>query len=127
MTGQDFQTDDAFVEWQQNRARRVKKNEAAFRAHNERREELEREGGVHDDETVPFICECADIECHTPIALSVSEFESAHSQPDRYTVSPGHLLPEFEEVTDQHDRYWVLRKFRPDEIEKHVVTDTATA
>jgi hypothetical protein len=92
----------------------VTKNEQAFRAYNERRERFELEAlpeAVAEEELVPFVCECADLDCHAAVALTIPEFEAAHDGPDRYTVKPGHVLPEFEGVSDKHERYWVVEKF----------------
>ena len=45
------------------REQRLVKNEMAFRAHNERRAELEEAGGVDPEEEVPFVCECGNPDC----------------------------------------------------------------
>ena len=39
------------------------------------------------------------------------------------SVLPGHVMPEFETVVEQHDHYWVVEKFTPDEVEQRLVTD----
>jgi hypothetical protein len=124
--GDGFQHDDAFLDWQQERARRVEKNEQAFRAHNVRREQFEKEA-LPDEEVqndpVPFVCECADVDCHQSIELTIADFEAAHSDAEHFTVKPGHVLPEFEEVAEQHDRYWVVRKFSPQDVARRVTTE----
>jgi hypothetical protein len=121
--GEDrYQGDDVFLEWQKERARRVEKNEAAFRAYNERRKEFEKPA-LSADEPTPFICECADTDCWGALELSAGEFEEAHAVADHFSVLPGHVMPEFETVVDQHDRYWVVEKFTPDEVEQRLVTD----
>ena len=30
--------------------------------------------------------------------------------PNRFTVEPGHVYPDVEFVTEQHDHYWVVEK-----------------
>src|SRR5947209_15657615 len=104
MGEEDFQGDDAFLEFQKERAWRVEKNEQTFRAHNERREQFEKEL-LGEDEIAPFICECADTSCWAAVQLTVEEFESSHDSENHYAVLPGHVMPEFERVVAQHDRY----------------------
>jgi hypothetical protein len=54
--------------------------------------------------------------------LTVEEFETSHRRPDLYAVRPGHVMPEFEEVVEEHDEYWILRKFTSEEIEQQSVS-----
>jgi hypothetical protein len=117
---EDFQGDDAFLEFQKERARRVEKNEQTFRAYNERREQFEK-AVLGEDELAPFVCECADTSCWAVMALSVEEFEAAHDCENHYSVVPGHVMPEFERVVERHDRYWIVAKFTPDEVERRLV------
>jgi hypothetical protein len=119
---ENFQAEEAFLSWQQDRARRVEKNEQEFRGYNERRDRFEREASTEDDDPAPFVCECADRECRAVISLTLPEFEGAHSEHDRYTVMPGHVLPEFETVIEEHTEYWVVKKFRPEEVAQRLVT-----
>jgi hypothetical protein len=116
-----FQREDAYREWQEHRARRVEKNEQAFRSYNERRSEFEREALERGD-AAPFICECGDRSCHQALNLTVEEFEASHRGPDLFAVRPGHVMPEFEEVVEEHDEYWILRKFTPEEIAEQTVS-----
>jgi hypothetical protein len=122
MSDDRYQAEDAFQEWQKQRARRVVKNEQAFRAYNERRERFERPTLV-DGETAPFVCECADDSCWGTLELTPDEFEAAHGEDDHFTVLPGHVMPEFETVTDRREHYWVVAKFTPEEVEQRLVTD----
>jgi hypothetical protein len=122
MSEDRFQGDDAFLEWQKERARRVEKNEESFRAHNERREQFEKPA-LSSGESAPFVCECADVGCWGVMELTVYEFEDAHERDDHFSVLPGHVMPEFETVVEQHDHYWVVMKFTPDEVEQRLVTD----
>jgi hypothetical protein len=121
MGEEDFQGDDAFLDWQKERARRVEKNEQEFRAHNERREQFEKPA-LREDELAPFVCECADTACWGVMELSVDEFEDVHATEDHYSVLPGHVMPEFERVVARRDRYWVVAKFTPAEVEQRLVT-----
>jgi hypothetical protein len=122
MSEERYQGDDAFLEWQKERARRVEKNEQAFRGYNKRRQEFEK-GDLPAGESAPFVCECADTNCWGTVELTVDEFEQAHEIDDHYSVLPGHVMPEFETVVEQQERYWVVEKFTPDEVEERLVTD----
>ncbi|HLY47938.1 MAG TPA: hypothetical protein VKR21_01975 [Solirubrobacteraceae bacterium] len=112
MSEEEFQGDDAFLDWQRERARRVEKNEQEFRAYNERREQLEKPT-LGEDELAPFVCECADAACWGAVQLSVEEFEAIHASDNHYSVLPGHVMPEFERVVERHNRYWVVAQVHP--------------
>lgn len=69
-------------------AERVARNEATFRAANERIREAAEEHEV--DEAVPFICECADPACTTILRLSNDEYEEVRSVPTYFLNAHGH-------------------------------------
>ena len=96
-------------EWEQLRRRRLAKNEQAFRDHNNRRVEFEQATGGND-EPVPFVCECGDPECVDGVELSVGEYMTVHSAPNRFVIKPGHVFPDAERVTGRRDRYWIVDK-----------------
>jgi hypothetical protein len=91
------------------RLQRLRKNEQTFRDHNNRRVAFE-EHLVGPDEPVPFVCECGDGECIEGVELTVDEYTSAHSAPNRFTVKPDHVFPEVERVTETGARFWVVEK-----------------
>jgi hypothetical protein len=115
VSGNGYQGDEAYREWQEERAQRVVKNEQAFRSYNERRADLEREVLASDD-PAPFVCECGDSSCTGALEMTMPEFEDSHRKESQFAVIPGHVLPEFEEVISEHERYWVIRKFSLEEI-----------
>jgi hypothetical protein len=47
---------------------------------------------------VPFLCECADIECLGRVEATLSEFEVIHEDSERFFVVPGHLRVDGETV-----------------------------
>lgn len=91
------------------RLKRIVRNEALFRAVNERIEDLSH--GVGDDR-VEFLCECGRDGCEERILLSSEEFERAHKEEDRFTLAPGHQTEELERVVERTDRYWIVDKRR---------------
>jgi hypothetical protein len=95
---------------QSHREQRLVKNELAFRAHNERRAELEEAGGVGSEEEVPFVCECGNPDCTAPIEISIEVYERIHERDDRFVVKRGHVSPEVERVVDEAGRYLVVEK-----------------
>ena len=102
-------------DWERRKAERVRKNEAAFKAHNERRQALER-AAAGPDEPIPIVCECGDAGCWDSLPVTIPEIERAHSAKLRYLVKPRHVMPDFERVVSQHDNYWVVEKYAPEDV-----------
>ena len=44
------------------------------------------------------------------LTVTIEQYETAHSTPNRFTVKPGHVYKDVEFVTEQHDHYWVVEK-----------------
>lgn len=86
------------------RARRVGKNEALFREVNERIEEIA-VGDVAD-----FLCECADPACTQPISLSLEAYEEIRADSNLFAILPEHEEPEVEEVVERHEGYVIVKK-----------------
>jgi hypothetical protein len=101
-------------DWERRKGERVRKNEAAFKAHNERRKALEQPVAA-EGEPIPFVCECGDAGCWDALLLTVPQFNRAHSAAMRYAVKPLHIMPDYEWVVEQHDSYWIVEKYAPGE------------
>jgi hypothetical protein len=97
------------VDWDGIRRERLVKNEQTFRDYNNRRVAFE-EDTTDADELMPFVCECGDRACIEAVELTVDEYTSAHSAPNRFTVKPEHVFPEIERVAETGDRFWVVEK-----------------
>lgn len=91
------------------RRERLLKNEQAFRDYNNRRVSFEQDAET-TDELVPFVCECGDSECIEGMQMTLDDYMSAHSDPARFAVKPGHFFPEAERVIGEHDRFWLVEK-----------------
>jgi hypothetical protein len=89
------------------RRKRVVKNELAFQAYNARRGIIEAE----TDDPIPLVCECADRGCLKVIEVTPEEWAVAHSREDQFVVAPDHVLPDLEQVVERASRYWTIRKF----------------
>jgi hypothetical protein len=100
------------LDWERRKAERVRKNEAAFKQHNERRKAFE-EGTAEPDDLIPFVCECGDAGCYDGLSLTIEEFDEAHAMPRRYAVKPRHVMPDYERLVEQRDLYWIVEKYAP--------------
>jgi hypothetical protein len=89
---------------------RLAENEARFRAINERVERDLSDVVTAEDELLPFICECAQRSCAATIELTVAEYEHVRSEPILFAVSPGHEIPDIEDVVAHNDRFTTIRK-----------------
>jgi hypothetical protein len=58
----------------------------------------------------PFICECSDAHCTRVIQLTLDEYEAIREQPRHFVVVPGHVVADFDHVTEENERYAVLFK-----------------
>jgi hypothetical protein len=90
-------------------AERVARNEAVFREANDRIE-----GSARDNDftgLVPFICECAEVDCTEIIQLSLAQYEEVRSHPRRFAVAPGHEDDEpSSRLVSEHERFAIVEK-----------------
>jgi formate-nitrite transporter family protein len=82
-------------------------NENVFREMNER---LERLGEEFGDDTVEFLCECADPACTVPLSIQVSLYEAVRDHPRWFVVVPGHEREGVERVVQEHPGCLVIEK-----------------
>lgn len=94
-------------DWARRTQESVRKNEAAFKAHNDRRLLVE---PADQDEPFPLVCECGDADCWNAVWVTIVEAEAAHAAPERYVVLPRHVMPDYEAVVERHERYWIVEK-----------------
>jgi len=87
---------------------RLAQNESLFREVNERVEAVAHQLGP----TIPyeFLCECANPDCTSKVALSIDEYEAVREDSAQFVVVPLHYTSEVEELVVQVDAYWVVRK-----------------
>jgi hypothetical protein len=83
-------------------------NELIFRDANERIRRAQQEIAVQAD-TVPFICECSDVRCHTIVQMSVAEYEDVRAGEMRFLIAPDHDATDGD-VVERGERFWVLAK-----------------
>ena len=91
------------------RNERIAKNEALFRAVNDRVREL-----ADDDrrptEKIDLLCECGDGECLEPVSMRPDQYELVRSNPIHFIVARGHEKRGVERVVAQHDGFVVVEK-----------------
>jgi hypothetical protein len=101
------------------RGDRLARNEAMFRAVNERVEEVVQPG---PGEEIDFLCECGDANCTEKITLTRREYEQVRSDATQFAVALGHELPEIEDTLVGTERFLVVRK-HPEEADIAQKTD----
>ena len=59
---------------------------------------------------IPFLCECADEDCHGTVEVDVAEWRAAASQHNHFLMEAGHQRSEGEKVVGHIGEYDVARK-----------------
>ena len=93
-------------------AERVARNDAIFREANEGIRAVAEQTELSEDDLVPFICECADVNCTEIVQLSTEEYEVVRSEPTRFLKARGHERNAhgWARVLHEFDRYTVVEK-----------------
>lgn len=88
---------------------RIGLNEAVFREVNERIEDL---AETFDLGSAPLdlICECGDVNCVQPIAMSRAEYEEIRSNPHHFAIYPGHQIEDVETIVAKRKGYDIVSK-----------------
>jgi hypothetical protein len=79
------------------------------RTANERMQEAI-DGQVPHGIVIPFLCECADIECLGRINMNASDYEGIHVDRDLFIVLRDHPTVEGDSVVGQEDGYNIVSK-----------------
>ena len=90
---------------------RAARNQALFRAVNERVKEANDTFHAFTARN-DWVCECADDRCAERIEMSCREYEHIRAHPARFLVAPGseHVWPDAERVVERHANYWIVEK-----------------
>ena len=91
------------------RVKRLAMNEVLFREMNERVEERV-QSSAGSGTSFEIVCECANIDCAQRITLTATEYEQAHADPTQFTIVPGHIAVDIEEVVTHNEHFEVVRK-----------------
>jgi hypothetical protein len=93
-------------------AERIAKNDATFREANERINAVAASFEHDELELLPFLCECADVECTEVVKLLAPEYEAVRADPTHFVNADGHVVngQGWARVVEVHDRYTVVEK-----------------
>ena len=63
-----------------------------------------------DGQLIPFLCECADADCHASIEITVWRYEDIHADEGHYVILPGHTRIAGEEIMEENSYYEIVKK-----------------
>lgn len=86
---------------------RAARNQALFRAINEKLKELN-ELFVAASGTFLVACECADAECLEVVEIRPDEYRAVRAEPRRFVVLPDHVRADAEDVVAKSQAYVVV-------------------
>ncbi|MFL6011978.1 MAG: hypothetical protein ACJ734_09370 [Gaiellaceae bacterium] len=90
---------------------RLARNEVIFRSINDRIRELAVRLDQGPDDSLSFICECADETCVERLPLTMRQYDDVRAIPARFVVVPGHeVTPLVERVVFRSDDFVIVRK-----------------
>jgi hypothetical protein len=90
------------------RATRVARNEATFRAFNDGIKRIEE--ALNDSDAADFVCECGTATCVEPIRLTLAEYDEIRAAENRFVVRKGHELAGVEDVVGELRDYRIVAK-----------------
>lgn len=92
----------------QRKARRVAANQARFRTMNEMvRMSVDAFDGT--TATYSLMCECSVEDCTEQVEIDKDAYSFVRSDPLWFVVTPGHVVPDVEEVVEELDGHWIIR------------------
>jgi hypothetical protein len=94
----------------EDRARRIGKNEILYRAVNEEIRALDERLGAAAVPTQSFVCECGSAACTDRIEMTIDEYKRVRADPATFAVVSGHEQSDVEDVVDRAESYNVVRK-----------------
>jgi hypothetical protein len=88
---------------------RAARNQALFRAVNEKLRELN-QAFSELTETYAIACECADTTCVETLHISMEAYLDVRTHSSRFVVFVDHVYPDVEQVIAERDGYAVVEK-----------------
>ncbi|MCW2920741.1 MAG: hypothetical protein JWL76_615 [Thermoleophilia bacterium] len=88
---------------------RKAENEDAFRSANERIERASAMAGATASQAFLMHCECADLDCHETVELTIEQYEQVRIEARRFVVVEGHE-DESDQVVERVAGYLVIEK-----------------
>jgi hypothetical protein len=108
-TGSGIQARGVEVEISRAEDPRVR-NEALFRAVNQKLRELNVVFEGFAGETAVFVCECSRLDCIQQIELPLRVFDGVAARPECFLLVPGHEAPDLDAVVEREDGYVIVEK-----------------
>jgi hypothetical protein len=65
---------------------------------------------ARETSTVPFLCECADVDCLGRVEVTTSQWEVVANEPNHYLMIAGHPRSEGEDAVGSIGEYEIARK-----------------
>jgi hypothetical protein len=97
---------------EEQRALKLAMNESVARASNELLSRMAVSHRFAPSQGVPFVCECADADCHEIVMLSLNEYEQVRTHPSRFLLVAGHEDDEatHERIVEAENGYAIVEK-----------------
>jgi hypothetical protein len=97
---------------EETRARKLAVNQSAFRNANERMELAAASHRFEPGQGVPFLCECADVNCYEIVMLSLEDYRRVRADPSRFLLVAGHeeAEAEHERIVEAENGYAIVEK-----------------
>jgi hypothetical protein len=89
---------------------RGRENQRDFRSANGRFFSVLSEASGPDGQLIPFLCECADSQCHESIEITTSRYGDIHVDELDYMILPGHTRIAGEEIIEENAYYEIVKK-----------------
>jgi hypothetical protein len=89
---------------------RLARNEDHFRDINESLREKHVHANVVRSGPLPFVCECASVECTEAVELTLEDYRRVRRNPRWFVVVPGHVAADVEVVVESGEGFLVVEK-----------------
>jgi hypothetical protein len=86
----------------------LEENQKTFRRGNAHLRDAAKKIGLKTD--VPFMCECASIDCHGQVEVTTREWDAVAARPNHFLTIAGHQRSEGEEAVGSLRDYEIARK-----------------
>jgi hypothetical protein len=93
----------------QEREVRAARNQALFRAVNDKLETLN-DAFEQMTDSLTIACECADVNCLEMLDIKPDDYRAVRAEPRRFVVVPGHVDPDIETTVGESNGYLVVEK-----------------
>lgn len=100
---------DGADEREDERLRRIGRNEDLFRKVNDEVESVNEAFGVVTGDFA-VVCECGSLSCIEQIRVSRELYERVRADSTLFVIVPGHVAEDADEVVEEHEEYSIVKK-----------------